>query len=380
MRRFDYLLVGGGLQNGLIAVALRARRREVRVALVERGDRMGGNHIWCFHAGDVALSGWLEPLVVHRWASYEVRFPGWRRTLGSAYAAVTCERLHDVVARAMHAPGSALLTDAEAIAVSAHQVALADGHRLDAEVVVDSRGPDVGAAPAARGFQKFVGLEVVLRRPHDIERPIVMDATVEQIDGFRFVYVLPLDALRVLVEDTYFSDDSRLDVPALSRRVMAYAAAHGLEIASVRRQETGVLPLPWTGRFATPTSGPLVGGYRGGWFHPTTGYSFPVAARVADHVAGTEPGELFGADLRALARAHRDQLRFAHRLNRMLFEWFSPAARRNVLERFYRLPEATIARFYALQLTAADRARILLGRPPRGLSLRGMLAGARGAH
>ena len=36
---------------------------------------------------------------------------------------------------------------------------------------------------------------------------VVMDATVPQEDGFRFVYALPLDPDRVLVEDTYFSDD-----------------------------------------------------------------------------------------------------------------------------------------------------------------------------
>ena len=36
----------------------------------------------------------------------------------------------------------------------------------------------------------------------------------------------------------------------------------------------------------------------------------------------------------------------------------------------YRLPEATIRRFYALELTLGDRARLLVGRPPAGLSLK----------
>ena len=46
-----------------------------------------------------------------------------------------------------------------------------------------------------------------------------------------------------------------------------------------------------------------------------------------------------------------------------------------MLARFYRLPEAVIRRFYALELTAMDRARILVGRPPRGMSLRAALGG-----
>ena len=42
-----------------------------------------------------------------------------------------------------------------------------------------------------------------------------------------------------------------------------------------------------------------------------------------------------------------------------------------MLERFYReMPEDTIRRFYALDMTVGDRARLLLGRPPRGFSLR----------
>jgi lycopene beta-cyclase len=45
----------------------------------------------------------------------------------------------------------------------------------------------------------------------------------------------------------------------------------------------------------------------------------------------------------------------------------------NVFERFYRMPETVIGRFYALALTRFDRARLLIGRPPRGFSLRSTL-------
>jgi lycopene beta-cyclase len=51
-----------------------------------------------------------------------------------------------------------------------------------------------------------------------------------------------------------------------------------------------------------------------------------------------------------------------------MFEAMPPAARWTALDRFYRLPEPTIARFYASRSTLLDRARILIGRPPAGLS------------
>jgi lycopene beta-cyclase len=48
----------------------------------------------------------------------------------------------------------------------------------------------------------------------------------------------------------------------------------------------------------------------------------------------------------------------------MLFHAAEPRLRYRVLEHFYRLPEAVIARFYAARLTRLDKLRILSGRPP----------------
>jgi len=88
------------------------------------------------------------------------------------------------------------------------------------------------------------------------------------------------------------------------------------------------------------------------------------------------PEAIAGAVIERHAKAQAKQMEFAFRLNRMLFRWFEPDQRYRVLERFYRLPEAIVRRFYALELTAWDRARMLVGRPPRGLKLGAMLRGA----
>jgi lycopene beta-cyclase len=242
-----------------------------------------------------------------------------------------------------------------------------------ATTVIDARGPD--RAGGSGGYQKFVGLELVLAQPHGLDAPILMDATVAQLDGFRFLYVLPLAPDRLLVEDTCFSDGPQLDAAGLRARALEYAAARGWMARTIVREERGVLPMTWDAEVADPERGLVVAGYQGGWFHPVTGYSFPVALRVAAAVGealarGVDPA----AAVAALVPAHRAQLRFARRLVWMMFRWFSPEDRAGVLEHFYRLPEDTVRRFYALQLTGRDRARMFLGRPPRGLSLRRMFA------
>ena len=369
---FDYVLVGGGLQSALIALALRARRPAACVAVVEKGSRLGGNHTWSFHEGDVAgLSlAWLDPLVAHRWDRTEVAFPRLRRRLDRAYGSVTSERLDRVVRQALEVPGSEVVLGAEATRLEASRVVLRDGRVLEGRLVVDARGPEAARAFTGTGYQKFLGLEFALASPSPLAHPLLMDATVEQIDGYRFVYVLPFAPDRVLVEDTYYSDSPALDVPALRARVRAYAAARGLAVREVVREETGVLPIPWSEPQGAVPEGPLRLGYAGGLFHPTTGYSLPVAVRLAEHLASREPEDARGPAFSDLLRVHARQARFCRLLNWLLFCAYPPAERFRVLERFYRLPEATIGRFYAMQLTFGDRARLVLGRPPGGLSLR----------
>ncbi len=382
---FDYILVGGGLQNGLIALALRARQPGARIAMVERGDAPGGNHTWCFHAGDVRESArdWVEPLVVRRWGGYDVMFTGLKRRVETPYAVVSSERLALLVTHALAAPGSSLLTRTTATDVSATSVTIRTDSgavkSLSATAVIDARGPD-RTADADCGWQKFVGREVVLEQPHGLVRPLLMDATVPQRDGFRFMYVLPLAPVRLLVEDTYFSSRSYLDVAAVRDEITAYMDARGWKVRTQLREEIGVLPMPWTGA-APQATAPLVAGYAGGWFHPVTGYSFPIAARLADVIASVPAQALFGAELSALTTEHARQQRFAMTLCRMMFRWFPDDERHHVLERFYRaLPEATLQRFYALELTHLDRARLFMGGPPAGMSWRAVFGGSMGAE
>ena len=219
-----------------------------------------------------------------------------------------------------------------------------------------------------------MGLELALDAPHGLPRPVLMDACVPQVDGYRFMYVLPLAPDRLLVEDTYFSERAYLDVDTIAAEVRAYADARGWRGAVVRT-ETGVLPLPWQCAVVAPRPGLITAGYQGGWFHPVTGYSLPIAARLAEAIAdGLAAGDVL-ARVDALADQHGAQLGFACRLVWMMFRWFPPAQRRGVLEHFYRLPEDTIARFYALTLSRRDRTRVFLRRPPPGLSWRALVAG-----
>ena len=375
-RRFDYLIVGGGLAGGLVALALAARRPRASVALVEQGPLLGGHHTWSFHDGDLPdqARAWVEPLVAHHWSGHEVRFPDGARRFSGGYATITSSRFDQAVRARLTQAGFAVMCETAVVEVGRDGVRTADGRVLHAAVVLDARGlppsgaatTPAGAARATCGYQKFVGLEVELAKDGGLGGPILMDATVEQLDGFRFVYVLPFGPRRWLVEDTYYADTPALDRARLRARILAYLRAHGHSVVEVAREEAGVLPLPFhPAPVPVAPASALPIGYRGGWYHPVTGYSFPVAVRLALAITqAADPTAVAAAVSRAWTR-HARQARFSHWLTRMMFTAVAPERRWRLLARFYRLPAPTIERFYALRMTLTDRVRLLAGWPPR---------------
>lgn len=367
---FDYLIVGGGLQGGLLVRALTAHQPTCRVALVERQTRLGGNHTWSFHALDVPTDAadWVAPLVCVCWPAYTVRFPKLARQVNMPYAAILSDRLADVVTADLNRLGCALRLGVEVQAMSATTVTLSDGQTLAARCVIDARGPTHAPLAAATGYQKFLGWEVELNAPWPEELPTLMDATGPQTDGFSFVYTLPFTPTRVLIEPTYFSDTAELDRDQLRRQIRDYLAARGYDAYRTIREEAGVLPMPWaeTAANVTPTTptAAVRAGYAGGWFHPATGYSLPLAVRVAQTIAAVAP-ESAATALARLADRLRPRWRFARFLNRLLFTLVVPAKRYTVFRRLYRdLPDASMARFYAMELTRLDAVRMVLGPPP----------------
>lgn len=364
--RWDLILVGGGLANGLIAWRLRQLRPEIDLLLIEAGAQAGGNHTWSFHQDDLtAEQQWIAPLVAHRWPGYEVRFPALTRTLEGGYLSITSERFAAVIAQAL---GDRLLLNTPVASLTPGSVTLANGERLSAAAVIDGRGYQP-SPHLTIGFQSFLGQQWRLSQPHGLTRPLLMDATVDQSAGYRFVYTLPLSADEVLIEDTHYIDRATLSSDRARQHIQEYAQRQGWQLAQLQREEQGNLPITLAGdchAFWREKAGQPCSGLRAGLFHSTTGYSLPQAVALADLVArqpNLDAAALFNL-LHAYAQRQWRRQRFFRLLNRMLFLAGRADRRWQVMQRFYRLNPGLIARFYAGQLRLTDMARILTGKPP----------------
>lgn len=406
-------LVGGGLHNLLLCVRLLKLHQELQRDLVRQLEieifeaRQGfdcDKTISC-HASDIPLA-WenhLEPFWRCKWPAYRVRFPH--------------QPFQDIPIgyRSLHLAGLAehiQLAAAESAApIKIHFNrtirSLPDGF----DWVIDSASSrDQGAGRAdherSAGVQQFFGQTLAFREPHGVPLPVVMDCSVPQRGGFCFVYLLPLSAHELLIEDTRLLRTAQ-SWQALETAVPAYLPQLGLEKQphKIVHEERGILPIPlcsfkqWQGSghqlqnalsehegaSATQTRSTCVG-FRAGYFHPTTGYSLPLALRSAeslyrdiDRLARTsqskEPSGL--SDLErprsyhfdAFGRACNTNWQAALIFNRFLLWGFRPNEAHHAFAYFYALPLVFIKRFYGAELRLRDLKTILLRLPPRRFSL-----------
>lgn len=376
----DAIIVGGGLAGGLIALALHRHAPGCRFLLVEAGRSIGGHHRWSWFETDLvprarglmagfALNGWDE--------GYDITFPGLGRTLPTAYRSLASAEFHRALMAEL--PADRVMLGTKAASLDRAGVTLADGTRIAGRRVIDCR-PFQPSKALSGGWQVFLGQHFRCDAPHGLTRPVIMDASVDQVaphgngEAYRFVYVLPLSPTEVFVEDTYYADQPRMDAAVLRGRVADYARRRGWK-GEVIDQEAGILPVISGGDFAAASAevaipGVALAGARGGFSHPLTSYTLPFAVDNALAIAQliARRPDLSGEDLAAFcqrrARRHWRATAYYRMLSRMLFEAADPGKRVVVFEHFYALTGQLVERFYAGRSTWPDRLRILTGKPP----------------
>lgn len=372
----DIIIVGAGLSGLLTAWYALDRNPELSLTIIEASGRMGGDHTWSFNRSDIRddLHNFIAPFIAKSWPRYDVKFPGRDRTLDIPYCTGNSDTLRNCVQPFIDNGRLTVHLNTAVTALTSTTVTLETGEVLKTPWVLDARGFEP-RDDVFLGYQKFVGRTIKTKTPHGLERPIIMDATVPQLGGYRFVYCLPFSDHEILVEDTYYTDGKDLSENAVAARVDDYINAKGWGDHELIRQEKGVLPITLAfdgARFETFSNAagratPL--GIRAGYYHAVTGYSFPQAMKSA-WLIGEKIHEANGALHLAIEEMdqhefdHYAEEKFLRLLNRMLFRAAKPQERYKVLERFYGLREGLIKRFYAEGLTKLDKLRILSGKPP----------------
>ncbi len=369
---YDYVLVGGGLQAGLLALAIKHHQPQSQIIILERETVFSGKQTWSCHQTDIPENcrSWFAQIPRITWPSYLVRMRGFQRNVEIGYQSIRSSDFNTFLRHLSNdqSNGLSVKRGIEVTELGCPRVELHGGHSVRSKCTIDCRGPLPVDRYQGLGYQKFFGWEVELDTPWVPELPVIMDVNTDQEDGFRFFYALPFTKNRILLQDTRFSDHADVDMADGAIRLREYLHRQGHSSFTVVREEHGCLPMPFASSPIESSPTYLEAGYRGNWFHAATGYSLPLAVQYADAVARVAPEQAEYAVSR-LWQFHRGRSKVARLLHRMLLRVLTPSSRHQIFQHFYKsLPESTISRFYSHKFSQLDRMRLFLRMPPAGLT------------
>ena len=206
-----FIIVGAGLSGLLTAWYALSVNPELRLSVIESSGRIGGDHTWSFNRSDIRedLQDFVAPFVAHSWPRYEVKFPKRNRTLEIPYCTGNSDTLRACVQPFIDEGRLTVQLNAAVKTLTSTSVTLKTGEVIETPWVLDARGFEP-RDDVFLGYQKFVGRTIRTQKPHGLKHPIIMDATVPQLGGYRFVYCLPFSEHEILVEDTYYTDGPEL--------------------------------------------------------------------------------------------------------------------------------------------------------------------------
>lgn len=343
------IILGGDLWGGLLAYHIHKINPSLDFDIYESSENFGRHHSWTFLESDISptMTKWLKPFITQSWDNFTVKFPMYKREIHSRCHMITSKQLHDVLMRELPADKIKLgttLTVEEAVKKS--------------KFVLDTRGTFL---PGNSGYKKHVGLEVRLKKPHELTAPILMDATVNQMDGYRSLQYFPMSERSVFIEDTRYSDSPHLDVNEIKSALERIISSKEWEIEQVTRVEEGIVPLPLEKLIVTDYKKVI---NLTGLFHDTTGCSLPMLMKFIDDINEDSFEEVtLRLKVDQFRKSLEKQRAFFRTFNKLIFKLSPPHERYLLWQHFYHLPLPLIERFHGGKLRTWDKARLFLGKP-----------------
>lgn len=360
-KRDGLLIAGGGTAGCLAALAMARMRPDVPLLIVEERDRFGGDAFHWFADAEIDRDArpLIAPLVRHHWPGYYVAFPGHSRKLRIGMAGFGGKAVHAAMVETLRPEQYRLGT--KIVAVRDDTLVLDGGETIKADGALDARG---AANHSMLELLHAVRVEREYRtaRPHGLDRPVLIDATIESGDGLIFVQAFPLATDRLILSEIQISDRAQPAAGAPAR-LDTYASLRGWRDAAGAEPVEVSRPLVHGGDVAAfwRIGGARVGrlGLRGGFHHPLTGRAVADAAHIA--MLLTRQASFAGADLDALLAEEARRLWRHREPQRDIIARIAaaqPGERVALLERLMRLDAGLIARLHTGALRLIDRVRL----------------------
>ena len=289
---YDYLIVGGGAAGLSLAyhIAQEPRLAGKKVLLIESEAKTQNDRTWSFWTDEPSL---FDSIVAHEWHKIAFRSPGFERVFDMGryrYKTINGLDYYRFVQQTLaDKPNFTMLRGSVEHLVNTPTGvhATAGTSTYTARYAFDSRPPNLVKLKQPQKhrylLQHFVGWEIETET--DVFDPTTvefMDFRGEQQHEARFIYVLPFEPRKALVEYTLFSE-TVLPKAKYEAAIREYLS-NTLDLNAYRvvAEEVGAIPMtdhPLPARIGEHI---INLGTRGGRAKPSTGYAFK---RIQQHSA-----------------------------------------------------------------------------------------------
>lgn len=289
---YDLVIIGAGLSGlslacWLMDLADQQGRALPSVCLLEPRTHYENDRTWCFWDTGPNSFGHL---IAHRWQHWQVRSGNrafTQTSVAAPYAMLAAGDVYHYAQQRIQACPSVTLqcgvrVDEVRECPNGVEVTSTRGPCF-ARAVVDTRPPTFDRHRTDIGFwQVFAGAEVHYPgHGFDSRTATLMDFQSSD-DRVCFVYVLPFDNDRLLVEWTEF--DPNGSVSHCREKLADWLQAGQLAGGEVVRTESGALPM-FSIDPGHKSSRLLKAGVAAGWMRPATGYHFATCQRTSRRLA-----------------------------------------------------------------------------------------------
>ncbi|MFI4819042.1 MAG: lycopene beta-cyclase CrtY [Enterobacterales bacterium] len=358
---FNIIFIGLGLSNGLIAIRLKQHFPDLDILLIEKNLNININKTWSFNFTDINLikNNWIFPIIDNFWNKYIVNFKNYRRIINTEYLTITSYKFYKFIIKYFE---KKILFKYVVSILSDHSVKLNNNIILNADIIFDGRGYKKNNNKNLC-FQFFFGQEFKLNKYHNIKNPTIMDSTISQKYGYRFLYILPISPYSFIIEDTIYLNSKNLNIKINNNNIFKYIVKNKFNLNKILREEKGKIPIYLYDNFNIFIKNIKIpcSGLRAGLLNNTTGYSFKYSIFLSNKISKINKFTSYYLNKLIINISYKiwnDNL-FLRILNSIFFYKNVFFKKKNIIKNFYKLSDNLINNLFSCKLNLFEKIKIL---------------------
>lgn len=276
MKRFDYIICGGGASGLLLSNALLSDKHFIdkKILLIEKESKTDNDKTFGFWNDKESV---LDNIVFKEWEYAEFRDSNSHNSFLLSpykYKMIKSNEFYlyigDKISKASNF--TYLNSTVNEIDQVKNTVKTNDGE-FSSSIIFSSIYNEVSFKKYPLLKQHFIGWTIEIKdESFDDNKITFMDFSVDQNDEIRFMYILPFSKNKALIEYTLFSSDIISD-DEYEKEIKAYLKKRNILNYSIFEKEKGMIPMTCYPFFENNTDTYFQIGTAGGWSKPSTGYT-----------------------------------------------------------------------------------------------------------